>query len=180
MRRIILVFFTSALTAVIIALCVVLKYGNIELQIVKHGKAVEKSQNVGAPEEKNLPSEQIVTFRVEDYNEYKKTARRFYCNATKGGYFRTGLHSHTGTDDIIVPQGQKWVFKDYKVDYPNKRYSRPFIVYKCKGSSKKFQLPEDGRDFILFPGDVFFIGMDLLESEFEYLEVSVIFHVEYL
>ena len=45
MKRFILILFTSALTAVVIAFCVVLKYGNVELRIVEPGKSAQVNEN---------------------------------------------------------------------------------------------------------------------------------------
>jgi hypothetical protein len=107
---------------------------------------------------------------------------RYSCDASDmDGIMLRGLYANGFmTGDIIVPKGQKWVYKDYKIDYSwSGRYYPPYIVYKNKGGGKKYQLPEDGRDFILYQGDAFQLGISLPEETFEYVEVSVIFHIEY-
>lgn len=192
MKRLILVFFASALTAVVIALCVVLKYGNVELRIVEPGKSVqvnenhqpiwaEQSRRTVAPTKEELPSERTVTFRMADVVNLSEG--RYYCDASdKDAIMGRDLYEKAvRTGDIIVPKGQKWVYKDYKIDYSwSGGYYPPYIIYKNKGGGKKYQLPEDGRDFILYQGDAFQIGISLREQSFEYVEVSVIFHVEYI
>lgn len=201
MKRLILVLFASALTAVVIAFCVVLKYGNVELRIVEPGKSVqvnenhkqtkidpyrlsiktEQSQRTVAPQKEELPSERAVTFRMADV--VNLSGGRYYCDASdKDAILGRDLYEKAiRTGDIIVPKGQKWVYKDYKIDYSwSGGYYPPYIVYKNKGGGKKYQLPEDGRDFILYQGDAFQLGISLPEETFEYVEVSVIFHIEYI
>lgn len=192
MKRLILVFFASALTAVVIALCVVLKYGNVELRIVEPRKSVQVNENqqpvqteqnrrTVASTKEELPSERTVTFRMADVVNLSEG--RYYCDASdKDAIMGRDLYEKAvRTGDIIVPKGQKWVYKDYKIDYSwSGGYYPPYIIYKNKGGGKKYQLPEDGRDFILYQGDAFQIGISLREQSFEYVEVSVIFHVEYI
>ena len=192
MKRFILILFTSALTAVVIAFCVVLKYGNVELRIVEPGKSTqvnenqqpihtEQSQRTVTPPKEELPSERAVTFRIVDV--VNQSGGRYSCDASDmDGIMGRGLYANGfRTGDIIVPKGQKWVYKDYKIDYSwSGGYYPPYIIYKNKGGGKKYQLPEDGRDFILYQGDAFQIGISLREQSFEYVEVSVIFHVEYI
>lgn len=192
MKRLILVFFASALTAVVIAFCIVLKYGNVELRIVEPGKSVQVNENqqpvqteqnrrTVAPTKEELPSERTVTFRMADVVNLSEG--RYYCDASdKDAIMGRYLYEKAvRTGDIIVPKGQKWVYKDYKIDYSwSGGYYPPYIIYKNKGGGKKYQLPEDGRDFILYQGDAFQIGISLREQSFEYVEVSVIFHVEYI
>lgn len=192
MKRLILVFFASALTAVVIAFCIVLKYGNVELRIVEPGKSVQVNENqqpvqteqnrrTVAPTKEELPSERTVTFRMADV--VNLSGGCYSCDASDmDGIMLRGLYANGFmTGDIIVPKGQKWVYKDYKIDYSwSGRYYPPYIVYKNKGGGKKYQLPEDGRDFILYQGDAFQLGISLPEETFEYVEVSVIFHIEYI
>ena len=141
----------------------------------------EQSQRTVTPPKEELPSERTVTFRMADV--VNLSGGRYSCDASDmDGIMLRGLYANGFmTGDIIVPKGQKWVYKDYKIDYSwSGRYYPPYIVYKNKGGGKKYQLPEDGRDFILYQGDAFQLGISLPEETFEYVEVSVIFHIEYI
>lgn len=130
-----------------------------------------------------LPSECTVNFRITDYNHYSGCSG-YYCNMYEGSkHFLTDSGGTVLTDYITIPEGQRWTFKDFDADYKvaadNRGaawITRPSIYH----GRKKYLLPDDGRNFMLFPGDKFRVGVYIAANKCTYVDVSVIFFIEYI
>lgn len=132
-----------------------------------------------------LPHECIVKFHIEDFEPAHVSSAvnysNFQCNMCNGFIIRSG-HDLI-TKEIVVPQGETWVYRDHDADYlcGNRKgwFTNPYIIIKIRGREKKYQLPEDGRDFTLQSGDTFQIGTYFAHGYFEYVDMSVVFSVQY-
>lgn len=116
---------------------------------------------------------------------YPPTYSKFTCNMGTGRPLIYKGGRRVETFDITVPEGESWRFKDatYRKN-KNGEASYPYIIYKYKDKEKKYQLPEDGRDFILYGGDVFrvgayFYGFALENTYYPSTTIEVVFDVAY-
>lgn len=154
------------------------------------GVKSEQNQNESVTDNKkeDKPSECVVSFHMDSVDVFSYSFDRmkfktFSCNMYSGSNYIEYGNSDMSTCDIVVPEGQRWAYKDYNVDYKSDKMSswmtRPFIILKIGDTKKKYQLPEEGRDVVFYPGDVIRIGTYLYRGHFDYVDVSVVFFVNY-
>lgn len=131
-----------------------------------------------------LPFDQIVKFRVENFYIGYDSPQYYICNIGAENSFKIKGFHDIMTQEITVPEGQKWVYKDHFADYKFDEnrdgwLAHPYIILNMGGMTKKYQLPRDGREFILYPGDMFMIGAYFAHGYVEYAEISVEFSIDY-
>lgn len=108
------------------------------------------------------------------------TYSSFTCNMGDGQpkFYKGGRRVETF--DIVVPEGESWRFKDATYRKTSKgEKSYPYIVYKFGDKEKRYQLPEDGRDFLLYGGDVFRVGAYFEWTYHSHAKIDVVFDVVY-
>lgn len=111
----------------------------------------------------------------------------FKCSHYSGTYFRTDGNT-ISTDDIIIPEGEVWSYKDYEINYDiaekNENWvTRPFINYSVDGVRwKTCKIPNDVRTVRFYPGDRIRIGTyaSATRGRYNYIDVQVAFYVEHL
>lgn len=132
-----------------------------------------------------LPRERTINIRLENFNVSwggPVTPSHYYCNVANNGFYTRNV-SGILTKEIVVPDGERWIYKDHSVEFSTKDktylYYDPYIRRKFKGRVKEYKLPKDGRDFALYAGDVFQIGAEFVFAYYEYADISVVFTVYY-
>ena len=160
---------------------------------IKNNEAISYGAFKGCTNLKNkkdvLPRECTVNFRLEDFKVAwgsRVTPSSFYCNMSSDGYYTKSVNGIL-TKEIVVPEGERWVYKDHFNEFSCDRKKRgglyyyydPYIRRNFKGNVKEYKLPEDGRNFTLYAGDVFQVGINFVFDNFEFADISVVFSVYY-